>query len=77
MAFICCDDHNLSVEADGIDPAAAKRLMLDDSAPAPSAIAQEVKAFGREHRDCSVRILANQRYGYQAAVGVPPFRSSL
>jgi len=59
MAFFCCDDHNLSVEADGIDPAAAKRLMLDDSAPAPSAIAQEVKAFGREHRDCSVRILAD------------------
>jgi hypothetical protein len=59
MAFICCDDHNLSVEADGIDAATAKRLMLDDSAPAPGAIAQEVKEFGREHRDCSVRILAD------------------
>jgi hypothetical protein len=59
MAFICCDDHNLSLEADGIDPATAKRLMLDDNAPAPSAAAQEVKEFGREHRDCSVRILAD------------------
>ncbi len=25
MAFILCDDHNLSVEADGMDPAAARR----------------------------------------------------
>jgi len=59
MAFICCDDHNLSLEADGIDPATAKLLMLDDAQPAPNAIAREVKEFGREHRDCSVRILAD------------------
>ncbi len=59
MAFICCDDHNLSIEADGIDPATAKRLMLDDNQPAPGAIEREVKQFGREHRECSVRILAD------------------
>ena len=59
MAFICCDDHNLSIEADGIDPATAKRLMLDDNHPAPGAVEREVKQFGREHRECSVRILAD------------------
>jgi hypothetical protein len=59
MAFICCDDHNLSIEADGIDPAAAKRLMLDDNHPAGSDVEKEVKEFGREHRECSVRILAD------------------
>ena len=31
MAFIICDDHNLSVEADGIDPATARKLMLERS----------------------------------------------
>jgi hypothetical protein len=59
MAFICCDDHNLSIEADGIDPATAGRLMVDDNQPASSAAEQEVKQFGREHRECSVRILAD------------------
>jgi hypothetical protein len=59
MAFICCDDHNLSIEADGIDPDTAKRLMLDDHQPAHGAVEQEVKQFGREHRECSVRILAD------------------
>jgi hypothetical protein len=59
MAFICCDDHNLSIEADGIDPDSAKRLMLDDSMKAKGAVEQEVKQFGREHRECSVRVLAD------------------
>ncbi len=59
MAFICCDDHNLSIEADGIDPDSAKRLMLDDNRQAKGAIEQEVKQFGREHRECSVRVLAD------------------
>jgi hypothetical protein len=59
MAFICCDDHNLSIEADGIDPDTARRLMLDDNQPAPGPIEREVKQFGREHRECSVRILAD------------------
>ena len=31
MAFIICDDHNLDVEADGIDNAVAKQLMLTDA----------------------------------------------
>ena len=35
MAFIMCDDHNLSVEADGIDPATARRLMLTEPAQNP------------------------------------------
>ena len=39
MAFIICDDHNLSVEADGMDPADAKKHMLNASHPNPSAIA--------------------------------------
>jgi hypothetical protein len=59
MAFICCDDHNVSIEADGIDPAKAGRLMVDDKQPAQGAAEQEVKQFGREHRECSVRILAD------------------
>jgi hypothetical protein len=59
MAFICCDDHNVSIEADGIDPAAAGRLMVDDNQPASGAVEQEVKQFGRDHRECSVRILAD------------------
>jgi hypothetical protein len=59
MAFICCDDHNLSLEADGIDPAGARRLMLDDRQPASNSVEQEVKDFGRDHRECSIRILAD------------------
>ena len=59
MAFIICDDHQLSVEADGMDPAAAKHNMLTDSKPNPTAIEQEVIAFGRIHRDCNIRILAD------------------
>jgi hypothetical protein len=59
MAFICCDDHNLSIEADGIDTATAGRLMVDDKAVASSPVEQEVKQFGRDHRECSIRILAD------------------
>jgi len=59
MAFIICDDHNLSVEADGMDPAAAKQNMLTDSKPNPTAIEKEVIEFGRVHRDCNIRILAD------------------
>ena len=33
MAFIICDDHNLDVEADGVDNAVAKQLMLTDAKP--------------------------------------------
>lgn len=59
MAFIICDDHNLSVEADGMDPAAAKQNMLTDSKPNATTIEQEVIEFGRVHRDCNIRILAD------------------
>jgi ketosteroid isomerase-like protein len=33
MAFIVCDDHNLSVEADDVDAAAARQLMFAESKP--------------------------------------------
>jgi hypothetical protein len=59
MAFICCDDHNLSIEADGVDQATAGRLMVDDNQPARGPVEQEVKDFGREHRQCNLRILAD------------------
>jgi hypothetical protein len=58
MAFIMCDDHNLSVEADGIEPALAKQLMLSEPKPNPTPIEREVIEFGKKHRDCSLRILA-------------------
>jgi hypothetical protein len=59
MAFIMCDDHNLSVEADGIDPTTARRLMLSEPKPNPTAIEREVIEFGKQHRECSLRILAD------------------
>jgi len=58
MAFIFCDDHNLSVEADGMDPATARKHMLSDPIPNPSAIELEVIEFGRIHRDCNIRVIA-------------------
>jgi hypothetical protein len=59
MAFIMCDDHNLSVEADGIDPATARKLMLTEPPANPNAVEREVIEFGRSHRDCNVRVLAD------------------
>lgn len=58
MAFIICDDHNLDVEADGIEAAVAKQLMLTDAKPGASKGEQEVIEFGKRHRDCNIRILA-------------------
>ncbi len=58
MAFIICDDHNLDVEADGVDPAAAKQLMLSDAKAGANATEKEVIEFGKRHRDCNIRILA-------------------
>ena len=58
MAFIICDDHNLDVEADGVDPAAAKQLMLADAKTDASAAEKEIIEFGKNHRDCNIRILA-------------------
>jgi hypothetical protein len=59
MAFIICDDHNLSVEADGMDATAARRCMLTESVSKPSAIEQEVIDFGKVHRECNIRVLAD------------------
>jgi hypothetical protein len=59
MAFIMCDDHNLSVEADGIDAAAARKLMLADPPANPTPVEREVIDFGKAHRDCNLRVLAD------------------
>jgi hypothetical protein len=59
MAFIMCDDHNVSVEADGIDPATARKLILTEPKPNPTAVEQEVIDFGKVHRECSIRVLAD------------------
>ena len=59
MAFIMCDDHNLSIEADGVDPAAARKLMLADPPVNPTALEREVIEFGKAHRDCNLRVLAD------------------
>jgi hypothetical protein len=59
MAFIMCDDHNLSVEADGIDPSAARRLMLSEPKANPTPIEQEIIEFGQKHRNCNLRVLAD------------------
>jgi hypothetical protein len=59
MAFIMCDSHGLSVEADGIDPATARKLMLTEPAPNPTSIELELIEFGKVHRDCNIRILAD------------------
>jgi hypothetical protein len=58
MAFIICDDHNLDVEADGIDNAVATQLMLIDTKPDATAVEKEIIDFGKKHRDCNIRILA-------------------
>ena len=58
MAFIVCDDHNLSVEADDIDAAVAKQLMFAESKPGASKDEQEIIEFGKKHRECNIRIIA-------------------
>ncbi len=59
MAFIMCDGHNLSIEADGIDAPAARRLILSEPKPNPTPIEQEIIEFGQKHRDCNLRVLAD------------------
>lgn len=60
MAFIVCDEHSITVEAEGIDPISAKRLMLDDTGkPDATSLEREVMEFGRIHRECSVRVIAD------------------
>jgi hypothetical protein len=58
MAFILCDSHNLSVEADGMDPATARQHMLSEPKPNPTPIEREVIEFGKLHRECNIRVLA-------------------
>jgi hypothetical protein len=58
MAFIICDDHNLDVEADEVDPAAARKLMLTDSKPDATPAEKQIIEFGKVHRECNIRILA-------------------
>ena len=58
MAFIVCDDHNLSVEADDVDPAAARQLMFAESKPGASRDELEIIEFGKKHRECNIRIMA-------------------
>ena len=58
MAFIICDDHQLDVEADGIDEPTARKLMFADSKPDANAIEKEIIEFGKHHRECNIRIMA-------------------
>jgi len=57
MAFVMCDDHNLSVEADGMDVATTKLVMLGERRPNPTAIEKELADFGAAHRNCNLRIV--------------------
>jgi hypothetical protein len=59
MAFIICDDHSQSVEADGMDPKTAKQHMLSDAKSTQTALEKEVVEFGKIHRDCNIRILSD------------------
>jgi hypothetical protein len=58
MAFIVCDDHNLSVEADAIDPAAARQLMFAEKKTGATKDEQDIIEFGKQHRQCNIRIMA-------------------
>jgi hypothetical protein len=57
MAFIICDDHQLDVEADGVDETVAKQLMLTEAKTDATPIEQEIIEFGRGHRHCAIRIM--------------------
>lgn len=57
MAFIMCDDHNLSVEADGMDVATAKQNLLGEPKPNPTPMEKELNEFGRVHRECNLRLI--------------------
>jgi hypothetical protein len=58
MAYVICDDHNFSVEADDVDVAEARKLMFADSKPGASKDEQEIIEFGKHHRECNIRIIA-------------------
>jgi hypothetical protein len=57
MAFIMCDDHNLSIEADDMDVATVKQNLLGEPKPNPTPIEKELNDFGRVHRDCNLRVV--------------------
>ncbi len=57
MVFIICDDHSESVEADDLDMAQAKQLMLGGDKSDATAEEKEVIEFGKVHRDCNIRIM--------------------
>ena len=58
MAFIVCDDHNLSVEADDVDAAAARQLMFAENKTGATKDELEIIEFGKHHRECNIRIMA-------------------
>jgi hypothetical protein len=58
MAYVICDDHNLSVEADDVDATEARKLMFTESKPGASKDEQEIMEFGKKHRECNIRIIA-------------------
>lgn len=57
MAFIICDDHQLDVEAEGVDETVAKQLMLTEAKTDATPIEREIIEFGRGHRHCAIRIM--------------------
>jgi hypothetical protein len=42
-----------------MDPAAARHHMLSEPKPNPTPIEREVIEFGKLHRECNVRVLAD------------------
>jgi hypothetical protein len=42
-----------------MDPATARHLMLSEPKPNPTPIELEVIEFGKLHRDCNLRVLAD------------------
>jgi hypothetical protein len=57
MAFIICDDHQLDIEAEGVDETVAKQLMLTETKTDATPIEREIIEFGRGHRHCAIRIM--------------------
>ncbi len=58
MAFVICDDHNASVEADEIEADQARRLVRGEEAETARGVEREIAEFGQQHRGCAVRVLA-------------------
>ncbi|HXW83543.1 MAG TPA: hypothetical protein VEJ86_04000 [Candidatus Binataceae bacterium] len=58
MAFIICDDHQIDIEADGVDEPAARKLMTSGAKPDATTTEREIIEFGMHHRDCNIRIVS-------------------